>query len=154
MSWYRFPVWDRWGDLTRFRVALENALVNERALWDRCTSENHCFATSIYPDTPTQFQCSVSDYKISLNNDHCLYSMLLTAYTGLVEEHARNLLEYLLTEKNTPRTDFPGMNASCPANQAAEKFIKENNIEIWSDAIFKSVRRSWGELNCKKSIIV
>lgn len=152
--WVRFPIWDRWGELTRFWIVSETALAAERARWTSLPVLNPNEIKIIDPSGKTRFECDLIDYINGLNSYHILYSMLLMSYIGLVEEHGRNVIEYLVATKGLDHSNFPGLDASLPVGNAAEDYIKKYNVEHWATKILESLGWSWSRMKCSKSAVV
>jgi hypothetical protein len=144
--WTRFPVWDKWRDLTRFWIAAETAISAERSRWESLPIRSDSEITIIDRTGVTEFSCNLDEYKTTLNNDHQLYSMLLSSYIGLVEEHGRNLVAHALSASNRPASDFPGLDARLPTNEAAEHYIRCVPVEAWGQAYLGLGLKDWTNL--------
>lgn len=152
--WVRFPIWDRWGKLTRFWIVAESAFAAEKARWTSLPVLNPNEIKIIDPSGRTRFECDLSEYVAGLDSHHLLYSMLLTSYIGLVEEHGRDIIEYNITEKGLDYRNFPGMNTDIPARGAAEEYIKKQNVEQWGTRCLDVLGWSWSDVNCTQAAIV
>lgn len=146
MAWVRFPTWDRWKEVTQFRTACEASLAAEHARWANLPIHNPDAVLVKDPVQGGSFTCSLTEYKDAINNTHLLYSMLLAYYTGLIEEHGRNLIEYAITAKNIQRTAFPGLHATAPIEEAAENYIRAAQIEAWGAKFLALKGWSWADV--------
>lgn len=154
MPWARFPIWDRWRDLTRFWIASESAIASELDRWTTLPIVNPETVIVNDPTGETEFQCSLADYKAALKDRHRLYSMLLAAYTGLVEEHGRNMIEYAIAVKGTPRQHFPGLDLQTAPDHAAQQYVKSASVEAWGGKYLELARRSWADVDGGKLGVV
>lgn len=144
MAWVRYSMWDRWGDLTRFRLACEMALASYR------TYVNGFPITAAAPlvindPAGSNFKCDLADFTAILNNDQQLYRVLFPSYVALVEDLGRELVETLSTAKGVPRSAFPGLDPSAPIEQAAEHWITGTAVEAWGSVILKLGGRGWSD---------
>ncbi len=154
MPWIKFPTWDRWGELTRFRIAIEAASAAEHSRWETLPIENPAAVTIADPVDGSDFRCSLEAYKTALSSTHQLYSMLLGAYAGLIEEHGRSLIEYALSVKHVPRTAFQNISLTNPADEAAEDYIRSMNVEFWGQRYLDLKERSWNDVGGGKAGVV
>lgn len=152
--WVRFPIWDRWRELTRFWIASKSAFMAERGRWTTLPIVNPNDIKISDQSGRTGFECTLDDYLTALDNKHLLYSMLLAAYIGLVEDHGRDIIEHLISTRNFSRSSFPGMDTTVPVDEAAEKFIKDYSVERWGSICLQTLGWSWSTLVCGKAAIV
>lgn len=146
MGWVRFPVWDRWGELTRFRIALEASIASEHNRWSTLPIKHLEAATITDPVSGGDFECSLADYKAALANTTLLYGPLLGSYSSLVEYHGRNLVEYALSNKGIPRSKFKNMTANGSDESAAEGYVKAVPVEVWGADYLALKSRSWTDV--------
>lgn len=144
MVWVRYGMWDRWRDLTRFRLACEMALASYR------TYVNGFPIASTAPLVITDpagsnFKCDLTDFTAVLNDGQQLYRVLFPSYVALVEDLGRELAETLHSGKGAPRTAFAGLDASAPIDQAAEHWITGAPVETWGATILKLGGRKWSD---------
>lgn len=154
VSWIRFPIWDKWGELTRFWIAAEAALAAEHRRWTELPISEKDTIKITDPSNRTGFACSFNDYLSALGNEHRLYSMLIAAYIGLIEEHGRDTIEYMLSIKGCSRSAFPRLNANDPAAEAAEDYIRKNSVEVWGAELLKAAGWDWERLDCEKASLI
>ncbi|MGW8192525.1 hypothetical protein [Sphingomonas hankookensis] len=144
MAWVRYGMWDRWRDLTRFRLACEMALASYR------TYVNGFPIASASPLVITDpagsnFKCDLADFTAVLNDGQQLYRVLFPSYVALVEDLGRELVETLHTGKGVARTGFAGLDAAAPIDQAAEQWITATPVEAWGASVLKLGGRKWSD---------
>lgn len=153
-SWVRYPMWDRWRDLTRFRVACEMALESYR---------NYVNGFPVVSDTPlvvednsrgSGFRCQLDEFKIALNDEQQLYRVLLPAYVALIEDLARDVTCSLLGGKQVARSQFTGMSSCGSIDEAAERWIADAAVELWGELILDQGGRDWSSIKGGKRAVV
>jgi hypothetical protein len=88
----------------------------------------------------SNFHCPLDEFLVTLKYDEQLYRVLLPAYCSLLEEHARNLIEELLTQKGIAANIFGKAQTTWSADQIAENYVRSKKIETWGIRSF-----GWGE---------
>ncbi|MBI1318940.1 MAG: hypothetical protein GC168_08325 [Candidatus Hydrogenedens sp.] len=110
-------------------------------------------SAAIIKDTSgtSKFQCSFDDFLATLKDEEQIYRVMLPAYFGLLEEHARNLIEELIIKKNISASIFNNTgntkNAIQTADQVAESYIRNTSIEVWGKTILKTGGRDWADVD-------
>jgi hypothetical protein len=136
-------VWQRWRDLTRFRLACEMAL----SAYEKGFSElpiRGIRSAMIYDEKgPTKFECKYDDFKNALKDVTLLYQLLLVAHASLVEEFGRAIVASLINSGIAKKSEFPGFDAALPVEEAVEAYILKSNVESWGAALLKLADRDW-----------
>lgn len=135
-------VWQRWKELTRFRLACEMALSSYRTNFIELPIRSVEDAVIYDERGPTRFECSYTDFVDALTDESHLYKLLLTAHASLVEEFGRTIVADLLA-KGVARTAFGGIDSSLPVGEAVETYIMRCNVEAWGSAILAVAGRGW-----------
>ena len=91
-GWVRYSMWDRWRDLTRFRLASEMALASYRTYVNDFPVTSPAELTVHDPSGDSQFKCGLDDFKLVLNDDEVLYRTIFPSYVALTEDLARDLI--------------------------------------------------------------
>lgn len=91
-EWDRFPVWDRWGELTRFVMAARTAIRMEARRWSELHVKDPETTTIIDPTGKTKFQTALPPYIAALENEHPFNAMVTQSYFGLLEDHAKEVV--------------------------------------------------------------
>ncbi len=152
-SWVRYSMWDRWRDLTRFRLACEMALDSYKTYVNDFPVSSAASLVIHDPSGDSGFKCDLDDFKNVLNDGQALYRTLFPTYVALIEDLGRELVERLVTEKGLARTRFPGMKAG-EAAEAAESYVTGVAMEVWGDAILRAGGRNWSALKGDKRAVV
>lgn len=134
-GWVRYSMWDRWRDLTRFRLASEMALAAYKAYVNDFPVTSPAALTVHDPSGDSQFKCGLDDFKTVLNDEEALYRTIFPSYVALTEDLARELVECLVTDKGTPRSTFASMPATGDLADAAERYVSITAVEVWGEAI-------------------
>jgi hypothetical protein len=135
-------VWQRWKELTRFRLACEMALSSYRKSFAELPIRE-IESTTIYDERgPTRFECGYGDFVEALTDETYLYQLLLIAHASLVEEFGRTIIKDLLA-LGVARSDFGGLDAAAPPDEAVETYIMRCSVEAWGGAILAVAGRSW-----------
>jgi hypothetical protein len=143
-------MWDRWRDLTRFRLACEMALDSYK------TYVNDFPVSSVSPlivhdaSGDSGFKCDLDDFKQILNDSEALYRAIFPNYVALIEDLARELVDRLINDKAIARVQFPGLKAG----DTAERYVTNVAIEVWGDAILKAGGRDWSGFKGGKRAVV
>lgn len=147
-------MWDRWRDLTRFRLASEMALASYKNYVNDFPITSSAALTVRDPSGDSQFKCSLDDFKLVLNDDEMLYRTIFPSYVALVEDLARELVECLVNDKGTSRTTFATMPATGDLADAAERYVSITAVEVWGEAILKAGSRGWNDVKGGKHGVV
>jgi len=134
-GWVRYSMWDRWRDLTRFRLASEMALASYKTYVNDFPVTSSAALTVHDPSGDSQFKCGLDDFKLVLNDDEVLYRTIFPSYVALTEDLARELVERLVTDKGATRATFATMPATGDLADAAERYVSITPVEVWGDAI-------------------
>jgi hypothetical protein len=145
-GWVRYSMWDRWRDLTRFRLASEMALASYKTYVNDFPVTSPAALTVHDPSGDSQFKCGLEDFKLVLNDDEVLYRTIFPSYVALIEDLARELVECLVTDKGVSRTTFATMPATGDLADAAERYVSITPIEAWGEAILKAGLRDWSDV--------
>lgn len=137
-------VWQRWKELTRFRLACEMALSAYRKTFSELPFRNIADATVFDQNGPTRFECSHREFLDSLQDDTRLYQLLLVAHVSLVEEFGRVVVSEIVDQQLAPRSAFPGLDPNKSASDAADDYIRRCNVEAWGGALLTAAGRDWG----------
>ena len=149
-GWVRYSMWDRWRDLTRFRLACEMALDSYKSYVNDFPVSSPSPLIIHDPSGDSGFKCGLDDFKDVLNDDQALYRTIFPNYVALVEDLARELVDRLIAAKAIPASQFPGMNNG----DTAEHYITSVAIEVWGEAILKAGGRDWSGLKGGKRAVV
>ncbi|MBZ9774008.1 hypothetical protein [Mesorhizobium sp. CO1-1-8] len=153
VGWVRYSMWDRWRDLTRFRLACEMALDSYKAYVNDFPVSSPSPMIVHDPSGDSGFKCVLDDFKQVLNDGEVLYRTLYPTYVALTEDLARELVERLVADKGVARTSFAGMKAG-NISEAAERYVTDVAMEIWGDAILKASGRDWSGIKGSKRAVV
>lgn len=144
MVWVRYGMWDRWRDLTRFRLACEMALASYRTYVNGFPIASDAPLVITDP-AGSNFKCDLGEFTTVLNDGQQIYRVLFPSYVALVEDLGRELVETLHGGKGVPRTAFAGLDATAPIDQAAEHWITGTPVEASGAAILKAGGRKWSD---------
>lgn len=147
-------MWDRWRDLTRFRLACEMALSSYKTYVNAFPVTSPSALTVYDPSGDSGFKCDLDDFKIVLNDGSALYRTLFPSYVALTEDLARELVERLVADKGRPRAIFTNMGPTTDLADAAESYVTSIPVEIWGDAILKTSGRDWSGVKGGKRGVV
>lgn len=153
-GWVRYSMWDRWRDLTRFRVACEMALGSYKSYVNDFPVTSEAKLTVHDRSGDSAFKCDLDDFKQVLNDNEVLYRNIFPSYVALTEDLARELIEKLIAEKGMIRTNFAGMPQIGDLPEAAEHYITGTAVEVWGDAILKAGSRDWSGIKGGKRAVV
>lgn len=142
-EWVRYSMWDRWRDLTRFRLACEMSLASYRSYVNDFPVTSPAELVVHDPSGDSSFKCGLDDFKNVLNDSEVLYRTLLPSYVALIEDLARELIERMLTEKGVARGQFVGMQQTGDAADAVERYVSTTAVEVWGEAVLKASIRDW-----------
>lgn len=149
----RFPIWDQWGELTRFLLASEMALASYAIYLETLPIRDRGDAIIKDPSGDSKFQCSFDDFLGTLKKEEQLYKVVLPSYVALLEEHARNLIEYLILNRNVSASSFNSIATQSP-DQTAESYILNTGVEVWGAVILKTGDRDWSDVDGGLPILV
>lgn len=149
-SWVRYSMWDRWRDLTRFRIACEMALCSYKTYVNDFPVSSPSPLIVHDPSGDSGFKCDLNDFKQILNDGEALYRTIFPNYVALTEDLARELVERLMTDKGLARTHFPGMNGG----DTPEHYVTAVAMEVWGEAILKAGGRDWSGIKGGKRAVV
>lgn len=152
-NWVRYSMWDRWRDLTRFRLACEMAINSYKAYVNGFPVSSSSPLIVHDPSGDSGFRCDLDDFKQILNEGEMLYRTLFPTYVALTEDLARELVERLVTDKGVARKNFAGMKAG-DISEAAERYVTDVAVEVWGDAILKAGGRDWSGIKGGKRAVV
>lgn len=152
-GWVRYSMWDRWRDLTRFRLACEMALASYKTYVNDFPVSSVSQLIVHDPSGDSGFKCEIDDFKQVLNDGEALYRTLFPSYVALIEDLARELVERLVAEKGVARQAFAGMKPGELAD-AAERYVTEVAVEVWGEAILKAGGRDWSAIKGGKCAVV
>lgn len=153
-EWVRYSTWDRWRDLTRFRLACEMSLSAYRSYLQGLPVTSASELVIRDPSKESDFKCSFEDFVTILNDGQQLYKVLLPAYVSLIEDLGRDLVEKLVTEKGVDRSYFKGMPGTGPVEEACAAYLTRVQVETWGEAILKLDKRSWDSFKGGKGAVV
>lgn len=154
MPWIRFPIWDRWRELTRFHLACEMALDAYKSYFEAFPVMNSDAIKIRDPSGSSKFSCSYTNFLTTLKDNEQLYRVLLPSYIALLEEHGRNLIEEMITRKNVPPSVFGRRSSTATAAQIAEAYIRKTNVETWGNTILVTCGRNWSYVNPGLNVLV
>ena len=143
-------MWDRWRDLTRFRLACEMALDSYRSYVNEFPVSSPHPLIVHDPSGDSGFKYDLDEFKQVLNDGEALYRTIFPNYVALTEDLARELIDRLITDKGIARTQFPGMKAS----DTAEHYVTNVAVEVWGEAILKVGGRDWKGVKGGKRAVV
>ena len=153
-DWVRYSMWDRWRDLTRFRLACEMALDSYKSYVNDFPVTSTAELTVHDPSGDSGFKCGLDDFKLVLNDGEVLYRTIFPSYVALTEDLARELVERLVTDKGIARTTFSTMAPTGDLTDAAERYVSITPVEVWAEAILKAGSRSWSSVKGGKRGVV
>lgn len=142
-QWVRYGMWDRWRDLTRFRVASEMALASYRTYVDGFPITAEGALTVRDPSGESNFRCDLDDFRAVLADGEALYRTVFPAHVALVEDLARELVERLVSAKGAERSIFAGMPSTGDLADDAERYVTATPVEQWGEAILRAGGRGW-----------
>ena len=149
-AWVRYSMWDRWRDLTRFRLACEMALASYKNYVNDFPVSSPSPLIVHDPSGDSGFKCDLDDFKQVLNDGEALYRAIFPNYVALIEDLARELVERLIADKAIARSHLPGMKAG----DTAEHYVTNVAVEVWGEAILKAGGRDWSASKGGKRAIV
>jgi len=153
-DWVRYTMWDRWRDLTRFRLASEMALNSYKIYVNDFPVTSESPLTIYDPSGDSGFKCDLGDFKHVLNDDEALYRTVFPSYVALTEDLARELVERLVTDKGIGRAHFAGMPTTGDLADAAERYVTGSAVEMWGEAILQVGSRDWSAIKGGKRGVV
>lgn len=153
-EWVRYSTWDRWRDLTRFRLACEMSLSAYRLYLQGLPITSASDLVIQDPSKESEFKCSFEDFVAVLNDGEQLYKVLLPAYVSLIEDLGRDLIEKLIVEKGVERSHFKGLPGTGPVDEACATYLIRVQVETWGEAILKLDGRSWSSFKGGKAAVV
>lgn len=128
-------VWQRWKELTQFRLACEMALSSYR----KTLKELPIFDTSkikIFEGSGiSKFECGYSEFLDALADGTQLYRLLLVAHASLVEEFGRAIVAGVLNNSLRDRGSFPNIGKGSEISDVVDEYIMRTPVEIWGRAI-------------------
>lgn len=136
-------VWQRWKELTRFRLACEMALSAYQKSFIELPIRDIERSKIFDENGKTRFECEYKDFLDALNNTSYLYQLLLIAHASLVEEFGRVIIRTLLDDGLVGTSSFPGIGNTTSTSEAAEDYIRRCNVEAWGGAIITVTGRDW-----------
>ena len=153
-GWVRYSMWDRWRDLTRFRLASEMALASYKVYVNDFPVTSPAALTVHDPSGDSGFKCGLDDFKLVLNDNEVLYRTIFPSYVALTEDLARELVERLVTNKGISRATFTTLPATGNLADAAEHYVSITAVEVWGEAILKAGGRDWSDVKSGKRGVV
>lgn len=153
-GWVRYSMWDRWRDLTRFRLACEMALASYKTYVNDFPVTSPAALTVHDPSGDSGFKCGLDDFKVVLNDNEVLYRTMFPSYVALTEDLARELVERLVTDKGVPRSTFSNLPSTGDLTDAAERYVSITAVEAWGEAILKAGSRDWSNVKSGKRGVV
>ena len=136
-------VWERWRELTRFRLACEMALSSYRKSFLELPVRGIQDAKIYDERGVTRFECSYNDFLDVLKDETQLYRLLIVGHTSLIEEFGRVIVTQLLDENLVGRVAFPGMQLHGTNAEATDHYIRKVNIEAWGSALLNAAKVTW-----------
>jgi len=147
-------MWDRWRDLTRFRLACEMALDSYKSYVNDFPVTSTAELTVHDPSGDSGFKCGLDDFKLVLNDSEVLYRTIFPSYVALTEDLARELVERLVTDKGIARATFSTMAPIGDLTDSAERYVSITAVEVWGEAILKAGSRGWSDVKGGKRGVV
>lgn len=154
VDWVRYSMWDRWRDLTRFRLACEMSLASYKTYVNDFPVTSPSELTVYDPSGDSGFKCGLDDFKTVLNDSEVLYRTIFPSYVALTEDLARDLIERMLTDKGVARSQFTAMPQAGDVADAAERYVTTTAVEAWGEAILRAGSRNWGDVKGGKQGVV
>lgn len=145
-DWVRYSMWDRWRDLTRFRLACEMSLASYKSYVNDFPVTSSADLLIHDPSGDSGFKCGLEDFKNVLNDREVLYRMIFPSYVALIEDLGRDLIERMLVDKAVSRSHFTGMQQTGDAADAVERYVSTTAVEVWGEAVLKAGLRKWGDV--------
>lgn len=100
----------------------------------------------------SEFEVAKSEYVSTLRSPHLFCGMVLQAYCGLIEEHARDVLRELdrigVDVSTLLDARYPSL------EESIDHFPPPNGIEDWGTKILAIVNRSWDDVTPGRAKIV
>lgn len=153
-GWVRYSMWDRWRDLTRFRLASEMALASYKTYVNDFPVTSSAELIVHDPSGDSGFKCGLDDFKLVLNDGEVLYRTIFPSYVALTEDLARELVERLVIDKGVARSTFSTMPSTGDLSDAAERYVSITPVEVWAEAILKAGSRTWANVKGGKRGVV
>jgi hypothetical protein len=147
--WRRFKIWDQWKSVSRVFGCTFLALGNE-AQRLRTSGISEKKVGLKFGDS--EFEVLESEYVSTLESSHLFCGMVLQAYCGLIEEHARDVLR----ELEKIGVDVSSLiDAKHPTfEEKIDHFPPPNGIEDWGTKILTLVDRSWDDVGPGRAKVV
>lgn len=145
-DWVRYSMWDRWRDLTRFRLACEMSLASYKSYVNDFPVTSAADLVIHDPSGDSAFKCGLEDFKNVLNDQEVLYRMIFPSYVALIEDLGRELIERMLVDKGVSRGNFPGMQQAGEVADAVERYVSTTAVEVWGEAVLKAGLRDWVDI--------
>lgn len=148
-TWVRFKIWNHWKSVSRvFGCALMAMRAEvEHARYDSKSDEPIAFESG-----KSTFEVKKTEYIITLKSPQLFCGMVLQAYCGLIEEHARDVLRELHRIGVDVSTLLDAKNPTF--EEKIDHFPPPNGIEDWGTKILALVNRSWDDVQPGKAKIV
>ena len=150
----RFPVWDRWGELTRFVMAARTAIRMEAKRWSELHVKDPDATIIIDPTRKTKFQTELPTYIAALENEHPFNAMVTQSYFGLLEDHAKEVVRRLHRLGRIHPAKFAFLKGIKDVDTKAGKIISNGGVEIWGEALLDLVGGKWGKSPPGKATMV
>ena len=152
-GWVRYPMWDRWRDLTRFRLASEMALSSYGTYVSTFPVTSDSALTIYDPSGDSAFKCELRDFESVLRDEQQLYRVIFPSYVALIEDLGRELLETLIRSKGIPASTFKRMPGG-DVGEAAHAYVALVAVEVWGEAILKLGSRKWSGFKGGKGLLI
>ena len=148
-TWRRFKIWNQWQEVSRNFGCILLAMDSEQRRIKRAT---HCDNVLRFVSGFSTFKVTRAEYLSTLGSPHRFCSMVLQAYCGLVDEHARDVLRELL-EIGVDVSPLLDPKYGTTDNQI-EHFPSPNGVEDWGTKLLGIVHRSWSDVQPGRAKIV
>ena len=151
-TWVRYPMWDRWRDLTRFRLASEMALSSYGTYVSTFPVTSDTALTIYDPSGDSAFKCELKDFETVLRDEQQLYRVIFPSYVALIEDLGRELVETLIKSKGVSASTFKRMPKG-DVSEAVQAYVALVAVEVWGDTILNLGSRKWSGFKGGKALL-
>ncbi|WP_417513913.1 hypothetical protein [Minwuia sp.] len=141
-NWFRSPIWDEWGRLTRLQWSGTLAIETELDRWE---------AKSVGPDdnrlirsqrSGGQYRLYLQDHLKSLQDTSLFYGLILVRSYSLMEFQAK-LVKYMIAEDKT--ADDALVLDEDTLEQVADLKL-QGGLQAWTGELMKKVGQDWSDV--------
>ena len=149
-TWKRFERWNHWKAVSQ---VLRCSLIAMKTEASRVGKAKAHVGTLEFNSGLSTFTVSAQQYVKCLHDEHLVCSMVLQAYFGLLEQHARDVL-LELHNVGVDISQLIGRTQVETLEDKLEYYPPSDGIEVWGTSLLKLVNRGWEDVKLGKEIIV